>query len=50
MSDSHMLYTKMRDIIDEVNDEVAEREELIECIAICPIASSAEETTLTARI
>ena len=35
MSDSHMLYTKMRDIIDEVNDEVAEREELIECIAIC---------------
>ena len=25
----------MKDIIDEVNDEVAEREELIECIAIC---------------
>ena len=33
-----MLYTKMNDIIDEVNAEVAEREELVECIAICLLA------------
>lgn len=38
MSDNHTLYLKMRDIIDEVNDEVAEREELIECIAVCLLA------------
>lgn len=38
MSDSHMLYAKMNSIIDEVNGEVAEREELIECIAICLLA------------
>ena len=29
-----MLYAKMNQIIDEVNSEVAEREELVECIAI----------------
>ncbi len=33
-----MLFIKMNEIIDEVNLEVAEREELIECIAICLIA------------
>lgn len=33
-----MLFTKMNAIIDEVNLEVAEREELTECIAICLIA------------
>ncbi len=33
-----MLFTKMNEIIDEINLEVAEREELIECIAICLIA------------
>ena len=30
-----MLFTKMNEIIDEVNGEVAERGELIECIALC---------------
>lgn len=29
-----MLFTKMNQIIDEVTAEVAEREDLIECIAI----------------
>ena len=29
-----MLFTKMNEIIDEVSAEVAEREELIECIAL----------------
>lgn len=29
-----MLFTKMNEMIDEVNDEVAEREELIECVAL----------------
>ena len=33
-----MLFTKMNEIIDEVNGEVAEREELIECIALCLLA------------
>ena len=33
-----MLFAKMNEIIDEVNLEVAEREELIECIALCLIA------------
>ena len=33
-----MLFTKMNAIIDEVNLEIAEREELTECIAICLIA------------
>lgn len=32
------MFTKMNQIIDEVNAEVAEREELTECIAICLIA------------
>ena len=32
------MYTKMNQIIDEVRAEVAERDELIECIAICLIA------------
>lgn len=32
------MFTKMNQIIDEVNTEVAEREELTECIAICLIA------------
>lgn len=32
------MFTKMNQIIDEVNADVAEREELIECIAICLIA------------
>ena len=29
-----MLFTKMNQIIDEISAEVAEREDLIECIAI----------------
>lgn len=33
-----MLFVKMNEIIDEVNSEVAEREELIECIALCLLA------------
>lgn len=33
-----MLFTKMNEIIDEVNGEVVEREELIECIALCLLA------------
>lgn len=33
-----MLFTKMNAIIDEVKSEVVEREELIECIALCLIA------------
>lgn len=33
-----MLFTKMNEIIDEVNAQVAEREELTECIAICLLA------------
>lgn len=33
-----MLFTKMNQIIDEINGEVAEREELIECIALCLLA------------
>ena len=33
-----MLFIKMNEIIDEVNSEVAEREELIECIALCLLA------------
>lgn len=33
-----MLYTKMNEIIDEVNGEVSEREELVECIAIALLA------------
>lgn len=32
------MFTKMNQIIDEVRAEVAERDELIECIAICLIA------------
>lgn len=32
------MFTKMNLIIDEVNAEAAEREELVECIAICLIA------------
>ena len=32
------MFTKMNQIIDEVNAIIAEREELIECIAICLIA------------
>ena len=33
-----MLFVKMNEIIDEVNAEVVEREELVECIAICLLA------------
>ena len=33
-----MLFIKMNEIIDEVNSEVAERDELIECIALCLLA------------
>ncbi len=33
-----MLFTKMNEIIDEIKDEAAERDELIECIALCLIA------------
>lgn len=32
------MFTKMNQIIDEVKENVAERDELIECIAICLIA------------
>ena len=32
------MFTKMNQIIDEVRAGVAERDELIECIAICLIA------------
>lgn len=32
------MFTKMNQIIDEVKENIAEREELIECIAICLIA------------
>lgn len=33
-----MLFTKMNEIIDEINEELAEREELTECIAISLLA------------
>lgn len=33
-----MLFVKMNEIIDEVKEEVVEREELVECIAICLLA------------
>ena len=42
-----MLYAKMNQIIDEVKSDVAERDELVECIAIALLGG--EESLHTRR-